>query len=72
MRNCQARFLGEGRYGDIPPLPDNSCVEHRKTSYKKFGKSVDYFDQQNCLPEFKEEWKEYKELGCDSLISESR
>ncbi|AUS99084.1 transposase [Nostoc sp. CENA543] len=45
----------------------NSCVEHRKTSYKKFGKSVDYFAQQNCLPDFKEEWVEYKELGSHAL-----
>ncbi|WP_414530499.1 RNA-guided endonuclease InsQ/TnpB family protein [Nodularia chucula] len=45
----------------------NACVEHRRTSYKKFGKSVDYFDQQNCLPDFKEEWVEYKELGSHAL-----
>ena len=45
----------------------NACVEHRKTSYKKFGKSVDYFDQQNCLPGFKECWSEYKELGSHAL-----
>lgn len=45
----------------------NACVEHRKTSYKKFGKSIDYFDQQNCLPEFKEYWEEYKELGSHAL-----
>lgn len=45
----------------------NACVEHRRTSYKKFGKSVDYFDQQNCLPDFKEEWEEYKELGSHAL-----
>ncbi|RAM52834.1 MAG: transposase [Hapalosiphonaceae cyanobacterium JJU2] len=45
----------------------NACVEHRKTSYKKFGKSVDYFDQQNCLPDFKEFWEEYKELGSHAL-----
>jgi putative transposase len=45
----------------------NACVEHSKTSYKKFNKSVDYFDQQNCLPEFKECWSEYKELGSHAL-----
>ena len=45
----------------------NACVEHRKTSYKKFNRSVDYFDQQNCLPEFKEYWEEYKELGSHAL-----
>ncbi|MDY6901889.1 MAG: transposase [Cyanobacteriota bacterium] len=45
----------------------NTCVEHRKTSYKKFGKSISYYDQQNCLPNFKEEWGEYKELGSHAL-----
>ena len=45
----------------------NACLSHRITSYKKFGKSVDYFDQQNCLPEFKEYWEEYKELGSHAL-----
>ncbi|GAX34919.1 RNA-guided endonuclease InsQ/TnpB family protein [Nodularia sp. NIES-3585] len=45
----------------------NSCVEHRRTSYKRFGNSVDYFNQQNCLPDFKEEWIEYKELGSHAL-----
>ncbi|NET08355.1 MAG: transposase [Symploca sp. SIO2B6] len=45
----------------------NACVEHRKTSYKKFGKSVSYYDQQNCLPEFKECFPEYKELGSHAL-----
>lgn len=45
----------------------NACVEHRRTSYKKFGSAVDYFDQQNCLPDFKEEWEEYKELGSHAL-----
>ncbi|NJM72503.1 MAG: transposase [Scytonema sp. RU_4_4] len=45
----------------------NACVEHRKTSYKKFGKSIDYFAQQNCLPAFKECWEEYKELGSHAL-----
>ncbi|WP_300631035.1 transposase [Mastigocoleus sp. MO_188.B34] len=45
----------------------NACIEHRRTSYKKFGKSVDYYDQQNCLPEFKEQWEEYKELGSHAL-----
>ena len=45
----------------------NACVEHRQTSYKKFGKSVNYFDQQNALPEFKECWTEYKQLGSHAL-----
>lgn len=45
----------------------NACVEHRKTSYKKFDSAVSYYDQQNCLPSFKEEWGEYKELGSHAL-----
>ncbi len=35
--------------------------------YKQFGESIDYFDQQNCLPAFKECWSEYKELGSHAL-----
>ncbi|MDJ0530932.1 MAG: transposase [Xenococcaceae cyanobacterium MO_207.B15] len=45
----------------------NACVEHRRTSYQKEGKSVNYFDQQNALPAFKECWHEYKELGSHAL-----
>lgn len=45
----------------------NACVSHRRTQYKQFGKSINYFDQQNCLPEFKECWTEYKELGSHAL-----
>ena len=45
----------------------NACIEHRKTEYERFGKLVSYFDQQNCLPAFKECWPEYKELHSQSL-----
>ncbi len=45
----------------------NACVSQRSTDYQQFGKSIDYFDQQNCLPEFKECWTEYKELGSHAL-----
>ena len=45
----------------------NACVSHRITQYKQFGKSINYFDQQNCLPEFKKCWIEYKELGSHAL-----
>ncbi len=45
----------------------NACVVNRRTQYKKFGNSVDYFEQQNCLPDFKEVWTEYKELGSHAL-----
>lgn len=45
----------------------NACVYNRQTQYKKFGHNVDYFEQQNSLPEFKEVWVEYKEPGSHAL-----
>jgi putative transposase len=42
-------------------------VYNRKTQYQKFGHSVNYLEQQNCLPAFKEVWCEYKELGSHAL-----
>ena len=45
----------------------NACVSHRRTQYKQFSRSVNYFDQQNVLPEFKKCWIEYKELGSHAL-----
>ncbi|WP_019507856.1 RNA-guided endonuclease TnpB family protein [Pleurocapsa sp. PCC 7319] len=45
----------------------NACVSHRKTQYKQFDRSINYFDQQNCLPKFKECWIEYQELGSHAL-----
>ena len=41
----------------------NAAVANRRTQYERFGRSVDYLEQQNCLPEFKEVWPEYKPLG---------
>ncbi len=45
----------------------NAAIANRKTQYQKFGHSVNYFEQQNCLPEFKQVWTEYKKLGSHSL-----
>ena len=45
----------------------NAAVANRKTQYHRFNHKVDYFEQQNCLPEFKEVWTEYKKLGSHSL-----
>lgn len=45
----------------------NAAVANRKTQYKHFKKSVDYYEQQNCLPDFKEVWHEYKQLGSHAL-----
>ena len=47
----------------------NACLYHRKTEYQRFGNSISYYDQQNILPEFKECWHEYKELGSQALQS---
>ncbi|MFP5270198.1 RNA-guided endonuclease InsQ/TnpB family protein [Coleofasciculus sp.] len=45
----------------------NAAIANRRTQYKHFGHSVDYFEQQNCLPEFKKVWIEYAELGSHTL-----
>ena len=45
----------------------NAAVYNRKTQYQKFGHSVSYMEQQNCLPDFKEVWTEYKQLGSHAL-----
>ena len=45
----------------------NAAVSNRKVQYKRFGNSVNYFDQQNCLPEFKKEIPEYQEFGSHTL-----
>lgn len=45
----------------------NAAVYNRKTQYQKFGHLVDYLEQQNSLPAFKEVWTEYKPLGSHAL-----
>ncbi len=45
----------------------NACIEHRKTSYQRFGKSINYFDQQSALVPFKVDWPEYRALNHGSL-----
>jgi len=40
----------------------NTALEQRKNRYLQTGKSVYYNDQQNQLPELKEEFPEYKQL----------
>jgi putative transposase len=45
----------------------NAAVANRKTQYQKLGHSVDYVEQQNCLPAFKGVWTEYKCLGSQAL-----
>jgi putative transposase len=45
----------------------NAAVYNRKTQYQKFGHSVNYLEQQNSLPAFKEVLTEYKPLGSHAL-----
>ena len=45
----------------------NACIANRRFEYKKNQQSVSYFQQQNCLPEFKKCWSEYKQLHSQSL-----
>ncbi len=45
----------------------NGAVANRRTQYRRFNHSVDYFEQQNSLPAFKEVWSEYKALGSHAL-----
>ncbi len=45
----------------------NAAVSNRFTQYQRFGHKVDYFEQQNSLPAFKEVWPEYKECNCMTL-----
>lgn len=47
----------------------NAAIYNRVTSYKRFGKSVSYLEQQNCLPQFKETWTEYKQINSQALQS---
>lgn len=45
----------------------NAAVYNRFTQYQKFKHKVDYFEQQNCLPAFKEVWTEYKAINSQAL-----
>ena len=45
----------------------NACIAHRKYEWKANGKSVNYFDQQNCLPAYKKEWVEFAYLHSQAL-----
>jgi putative transposase len=45
----------------------NGAVSNRITQYRKFGHSVDYYEQQASLPGFKQTWNEYLELNAGSL-----
>lgn len=45
----------------------NSAIANRRVQYERFGHSVNYYEQQNSLPAFKEVWTEYKQLGSQTL-----
>lgn len=45
----------------------NAAVNNRFNQYQIYNHRVDYFEQQNCLPAFKEVWIEYKELPSHTL-----
>lgn len=47
----------------------NGCIAHRRFEWKKNQRSVDYFEQQNCLPAFKKEWSEFAQLHSQTLQS---
>ncbi len=47
----------------------NACIAHRRFEWKKNQKTVDYFQQQNCLPAFKKEWVEFAYLHSQALQS---
>ncbi|KAB8332908.1 transposase [Scytonema tolypothrichoides VB-61278] len=45
----------------------NAAVYNRKTQYQKLGHSVNYYEQQNSLPEFKQTWVEYQDVNSQAL-----
>jgi putative transposase len=45
----------------------NAAIANRKNQYERFGHSVNYYEQQNSLPAFKQVWSEYQELGSHTL-----
>ena len=47
----------------------NACIAHRRFEWRKNQKTVDYFEQQNCLPAFKKEWIEFRSLHSQALQS---
>lgn len=47
----------------------NACLAHRRFEWRSNQKTVDYFQQQNCLPAFKKEWVEFAYLHSQALQS---
>ncbi|MEW6497246.1 MAG: transposase [Cyanobacteriota bacterium] len=47
----------------------NACMAHRRYEWRANKRTVSYFEQQNCLPEFKKFWTEFAYLNSLSLQS---
>ncbi len=45
----------------------NAAIYNRFIQYQRFNHRVDYLEQQNSLPAFKEVWTEYKPIGSHAL-----
>lgn len=45
----------------------NACVAHRKYEWKANKHCVSYFEQQNCLPEFKKFWVEFAYIHSQAM-----
>ena len=45
----------------------NAALEERIDAYRKTGKSISYYDQQNALPQIKAARAEFVELGSHAL-----
>ena len=65
--NCQEQELFAARR--LHSYLYNACIAHRRFEWKKNQKTVDYFQQQNCLPAFKKEWVEFADLHSQALQS---
>lgn len=50
----------------------NACIAHRRFEWKINQKTVDYFQQQNCLPAFKKDWVEFAYLHSQALQSTAK
>lgn len=42
-------------------------MAHRRFEWKKNQKTVDYFTQQNTIPDFREFWTDYQSLNLSSF-----
>ena len=45
----------------------NGALQERIEAYRKYGKAISYYDQQNVLPEIKRDRPEFVELGSHAL-----